>query len=1293
MFKCLAFWVHSLHFEDTNPNSAVFPREIKFIGRMWVPTTLFNDPNFIGTNYTDFFKSCQNPDGSFKEEMVQMMSKKFSGSVLINRRVTSGGNWHTFKLFIEIPTIAGFTHFNTEFPDMSFVGATFGFVLNQFTHYARHLNLAPGTFNLVQMWRNYTWLPLGVPNYYEIDNFAVSLINAVPEESSHVSMSNIKGLPLRLALSQVAGTTEISNVLENGALVDDFTGGERRAFFQALIFAKLLEKQLDSFLERAREEEYVITASDDVWLFDGLRPKVGNNSIKVALYSSFYTKSRPTGCRSKGSRLHRIFAKSKKIRSVLIFNPVGLNEEGGRNCVLECLAYHLKENPNLDSPSVEEFWQNSEIINLILDTFDINDSELLKTINRIVKFNIICYYEEISPNGENSIKPLNWPVYAANSEAPPLRLLCYHEGNDVFGNPIWHACVVSEFGKLKEKLRCRVCGEWFNGTSAHFKKCKQCSFCFRAYIEGGNHYLSCKGRQQKLKKTSEEQQGTMEPSKIDHKEWQLWKNVWFCDFECFQNKQGNHIPYLAVIKSISDDKTYSFWGQNCLQKFTEFVIDPKNKVTGYLYCHNGSGYDFNIILSGMIRWNPKFSKKTTNVLMRGNKILTCQISTKPPLTLRDTYLLAPASLSRLCRDLKIKQEFAKTAFDHSKIFSFESAEKHREEVVKYCIQDVVALEQIFKLFSRAMWDIAPVLLQSSMSLASHALEMWKKIEAGPALSSLVIPNYGIYLILREMYHGGRVLATLPKYDSALWEYVTQEDEAGEFTFFDGEGISLLDFAEICEKAKHLGGKECVKQVDVVSLYPHVMHDQEFPTGAFFPPIFWTNEEDAKKQAYEISQTVRWGKYAQIEHEGNIISAENPGYTMLKKEMFRHCYKVDMTCPENLIVAFLMRKVNDTPVQNLAPLKDYWVTGVELFEALKIGYTLEKVHAKFGWDTLSPVFRKYIGILFRIKEENKKDKTSIMYIVAKLLMNALSGKFGQKIVSRVTKLMAELPEDPDKEFEKLINITTTLIESVDDKGEQLPIGYFFTGDKQKDAMETSLPTHLSVFILAHSRRKMSKMLRYTGGYYDPTKTLMYTDTDSMVVTESTFQLLKKGGFIGNKLGQLEDEFPRELIVAGRFLAPKCYALAILKQVPNSSKCAIAYKIRSKGIPHRGDLFFANSYHLDEREFSVQISELEESISGPVKDLGKKFYVLREKSSDKITMVHPFINISICDLILSEKYYLQVHFGSIIKNSKIKFTLQSKWVSRSLGFNSWWNNPDCPRILKDQEGYEITACKSQ
>lgn len=1238
-----------------------------------------------------------------------MRAVKYSGDFIFTVKQGSRGTWYSFKYSIDLPMLEG-TNFRVYFSDITYLGAIFGLSFGYFVELmlmnpnpTGDARIPEGILDLLKMWQGYQSLanPGDPHEIYEISNLAISFINAHAPNSNHLSFSNVDGRTLREHLSTLFWADPIKSFLEEeGELPENF----KRVFSQGKLFSLFLEKGLDSTLERLRAEDAAITQSDDVWLVDAFRPKPGTISASVQLYSSFFVPKKwppreptstdshftlvssvPTGCRGLSFQLHRIFSKSAKIRRTLVFNPIGLPL--GRNCIFECIAEHLKEvGGTFSVPTLEEFWATPLIFEHGIETLDIMDKPYLTKINEVIKFNVICFMEVVDGTNGNTIVDAGWPLYDKNSQIPPLRLLCNSNGSDVFGFPMWHAVIVSGFGKLKDKIRCKICGEWFGKGSNHFKLCAQCENCGKCFNQNGNHYLSCKKRSflRSLKETDEDL--TLAPSAINHKEWMLHKNVWFCDFECFQNSNGTHVPYLIVIKSISQQNCHIFWGSACLEHFTNFITS--GSVKGYLYCHNGSGYDFNFILVGLLQYSEAFKKKPANVLMRGNKILTCQISSKPPLTLRDTYLLLPSSLSKLCRDLKVKQEFAKTAFDHSKIRSFKTAELHRIEVTKYCIQDVRALEEIFKKFSRAMWDVAPVLLQTSMSLASHALELWKKIEAGPVLNSLVIPSFAIYKILREMYHGGRVLATVPKYDSELFDFVTEENEAGDFTFFDSDGLSLVDFSEI--KSTSAGfKKETLRQVDVVSLYPHVMEAQAFPTGKFYPMKAYPTS-DQPILAKTMVECIKSGKYARIEHDGEIISAENPGYNLLKREMFRHCYKVDMECPE-IIVAFLMRKENDSPVQNLAPLVDHWVTGVELFEAIKIGYTLTAVKASFGWDSLEYVFKKYIGLLFKIKEDNKKDKTSIMYLVAKLLMNALSGKFGQKIVVKITKLLSELPDDPDTTFEKFKNIHTQLIEAIDDQTKKMPVGYIFSGDKKSEDLEATLPTHLSVFILAHSRRKMSKMLRKINGYTDPKRTLMYTDTDSMVVTESTFKKLTEFGFIGSKLGQLEDEFPKDLIVSARFLAPKVYCLCLLRQYPSSDKAAIAYKIRCKGIPHRGDVFFARDYKLDEREFTVKLQEINDAISNEVKDLGKKFYVLREKSTDQITMVLPFINISICDLVLSEKYYLQVHFGSILKDTKTKFSLKSKWMSRCLGLNSWWNNPTCPRILKDNQGYEITGCK--
>lgn len=1339
-----------------NFSATIWPQEAYLI---WQPENILSEnpeKGGVGVDYPQFlFYSrdvvSENPLNFVLNPTIRdtMKAQPVACKATFRRQKTTKGFWSFLKFKVVIP-LKGPRKF--YFPSQSYVGFLFGNLLAHVLFssslylrpeddYLQPLNPEQDLTSLrefftqafidefIARWVDARPRP-GVPEFYEISQLSARLVDSDPTKTKTFSKSRLARMdaigdieshyPLRQGLVELATlvpgledlnasyfyahTQEFRDMLS----ADPNTMLFIRCHKAGLLFASLFYK-IDV---QVQEKPGGFSESDSVWLLDSLEPDFeSSESMILTLNTSFFTKNIPTGCRTH-NRLGRIFSKSSKSREILVFSPLGLP---AKNCVLECVEFYLR---NLEQKfsedflpenfvSANEFLAKPEISAMLFDAINIIDPKTQKVISNAAKINIVCFYEHIDESNTHTIRDAHWPACDAATHLAgeePLRILCHNEGSDAFGYPMWHASVVKGFGSLKNKKLCKHCKDWFSENSPHFSNCSYCDKCGKHFNSKGNHYISCAGKMIQSKKTRED--GLLSPSAISHELWQLWKNVWFADFECFQNKSGTHIPYLVVLKEISSGSnskkgksgsqnfSFTFWGKNCLKDFITFIMDAKNRVTGYLYCHNGSGYDFNLILAGLLQFTDKATGKGLNVLMRGNKILTCQISRKPWLALRDSYLLIPAGLSKICKDLKLDADLSKTSFDHSKIFSFASAEIHKVEAVKYCTQDVEVLERIFKLFSRAMWDIAPVLLQTSMSLASHALEMWKILEKGPILNSLTLPDLSTYAILREMYHGGRVLATVPKYDSGLFDFITEEDADGNFTFFDEDGNTLMDFSEIKENfenfKKELGLKEALKQVDVVSLYPHVMYEKEFPTGVFIPKKV-LSEQNGIEEAEQISSTIKSGKWAILDFDDQIIRAENPGYGSLKAEMFRHCYQVQMECPQDAIVAFLMRKEEGSPVQNLLPLDNYWVTGVELFEAIKIGYTLKKVYAKFGWASLHHVFKKYIGVLFKIKEENKADKSSVMYQVAKLLMNALSGKFGQKIVSRVTTLLSEMPDDPDTQFENLVNIETQIIEALDENDKKQEIGYLFTGDKTEDKMDTSLPTQLSVFILAHSRRKMSKMLRFTGGYFDPKKTLMYTDTDSMVVTESTYKDLVKGRFIGGKLGQLEDEFPKELIVSARFLAPKVYCLMMLKQVPNSSKAAIAYKIRCKGIPHRGDVFFANSYKLDEREFKIQVDEIDEATSTSVKDLSRRFYVIKEKEKDTTVMIHPFINISICDLILSEKFYMQVHFGSILKNSKVKFSLQSKWVSRSLGFNSWWNNPKCPRIMKDTEGYEITACK--
>lgn len=609
--------------------------------------------------------------------------------------------------------------------------------------------------------------------------------------------------------------------------------------------------------------------------------------------------------------------------------------------------------------------------------------------------------------------------------------------------------------------------------------------------------------------------------------------------------------------------------------------------------------------------------------------------------------------------------------------------------------------QIYHIFCETIWKIEPVLVSKHISLASLALDIWKLCENPRIIRSLYLPiNLSDYNVIRSMYYGGRVLPTIAKYDSALWKYVNnQEDD-----FYDMDtGLSYWTFAQCKELLQKLvedkEGEDELKDVDVVSLYPSVMEQQLYPVGKYYWKIL-ENEAEKKMQAKEMEDTIKAGKktilaqdYDQEYDENFEFTIENNAYNNLKMLMFRRCYCVDMEAHPHMKIAFVLRRnsSDDRPEQTLAPLQNHWITGVELFEALRVGYFLKRIHSFITWEELAPVFKIYINKIFKIKEENKKDKTSAMYMVAKLLMNALSGKFGQKIVSDVITLLNSLPRNPARFFNHLHSISYEVIEKLSyGEDHATVIGYLFSGMKKEQDIDIQYPTHLSVFILAHSRRKMSKMLRHVNGYYDEQHTFFYTDTDSLLIRKSTFDLLKKK-FIGSGLGKLEDEFPNDIILCGRFMAPKTYVLCLLKEDKESKKAKIYYKVRCKGIPHRGDVFCKHDYENDDLQ---SWGEVEIAINKPVEDLKTHFYVIHHKTDRTIPeQTIPFIGITACDQVLSGNYLVSVHFGSILKgkDKDNRFIMKTQWIHRRLGLQNWWDQDYCTRIKQDPEGYKMTLCK--
>lgn len=1256
-----------------------------------IPTATTSSWNFLG-----FLNKDIAPDYTWQPLQIpetSVISVPTIGSTSAHTRFTSVGKWQHITISLKIP----FKNF--EIIDLSYIGAFFGSFLYQIRNEAVLYWSAGDNLNtltdLLDLWLLFQPSPPGEPDYYETSSLVLTFLDNDDESLRGTSTSRISGLSLRKQLLYlVENDPDLRPFMQKIALSNIPNEVIDENFIKSAFAALFLKKQAttDDVMKIDGTE---LSVSDNIWTGDELHPTSDASLLKVTLNFSKFTKrpTAPTGCSNRFTEnlILRAFTKASRNKHLVKYKPRGLGFNlSGSNCLIECVTYHLDEYNLEDEKS--KFLCNPIVSAHTNKFIDVLDKELLKNLFSNLSFRInACIEREdgvfksefiFRPNFETSSVILNLVIYK----------------DDLPNQRNWHAIVVEDAAFLNNRKRCTICKEFHVNGAPHFEKCKKCPDCHKHYQDDGIHYVSCKGKVFSKNRNSVPAQ-TLRLKKAKSEEWQNFKNIWFCDFESFCNKDGIHVPYLICLKEIEKPESMkAFYGKTCLKEFADFIMKG-SKVSGYLFCHNGSGYDFNLILLALLK-HGYIPNTGMTILTRGTKILTADIKKKPcSLNLRDSYLYLPSSLSRLCKDFKVDVNKAKTSFDHNLIKSFKDFGKHMAESIAYCKRDVEALEEIYKKFASGLWKVAPVNLPASMSLAAHALEMWKHMEGHSTVGQIPIPKYSDYLLLREMYHGGRTLCTTKAYNSHMYEQVIAEDEDGNSLFFNPDNaLSEDSFEAIQQVMDNLpeGAKEELKLVDVVSLYPFCMKQFLFPGGKFCGTRD-TVEEDQERMATHMMGIIKGGKWAIIDPTSN-IKVINDDYDTLKRNMFKSCYKVDMNCPQDIYVAFIMRKEDGSPIQNLKNLRDFWLTGVELFEAIRIGYTPLRIKAVMSWELSIPIFKNYIDTLFKIKEEHKKDKTSVMYIVAKLLMNALSGKFGQKIVSKVVTLLPQLPDDPDAMFGNLENLASQVIEfSADKHTDGETIGYMFTGDKKKQDLETKLPTQISVFILAYARRVMSKMLRKVNGYRDENHTLLYTDTDSMVVRKSTFNLLQQSGFIGHNLGQLEDEFPNDRIIAGRFLAPKTYCLSILKEVEvedMAPRCAIAYKVRCKGIPHRGDIFFARDYNIGDDSLTVTIQKIDESLSGPVEDLGKRFYVLKNKATDEVELVHPFINIKMCDLILKETHYLHVHFGSIIKSREQsqKFHLKTLWVSRSVGFTSWWSADKCPRV-PTLDPFAITKCKGE
>ena len=789
-------------------------------------------------------------------------------------------------------------------------------------------------------------------------------------------------------------------------------------------------------------------------------------------------------------------------------------------------------------------------------------------------------------------------------------------------------------GKLEilKAKKCNTCCQWImNNLAKHQQTCIRCS-CGRSYKLGNNHATLCvKNHYDKKQRSEWKMAKTFKP---ESSETYDIRTCYFADLETrvppkseINNPlmNGKYVVYAAGVVDYQDEKPALFHGDNSIDSFCRYIVKHMN---GTLWFFNGGRFDNFFLMEWFIK--NKIKIESNSVLIDGTSIMSITVITKKgKLTLRDLCRFLPGSLAANCKAFGLSQSQSKTDFDHSLIKTKDDVEKYKNLFLPYLSQDVTSLRAVFTKYAEAIYQDYKIHVCKFMTGAQIAYAAFTiSLKQGNLLYKTRIEDEEN---IRKAYRGGRVICGRPKYKIKLFDHIVN-------TMVLDEGYYKVDQELYDSITDHL------IYLDVNSLYPAAQVNQKYPVGDY--RYVNVNPDSPSHHTYLKKLKNNW----------------------CKDKWYRRIVKVDVTCPNDLMVPFLMsRNEEKETVQNLLEKKEEWYTGVELWAAMKIGYKVTRIYGFYEWKLMLKIYDDFVYPAYKRKQAAPRDTP--IYTANKNLLNGLTGKFAQK--NNTEKISFILP---DEEIPKKVSPTNNqnITDMCDTDGELL--GYYV---KEKVESEfCRFPIQQSIFILAHSKRIMLKITKDMGILTDEQYAVLYGDTDSIIVLNDAFKRLKQK-WIGEELGQLKEEVDGK-IISLTVLGPKNYNLVYIDR----KTLQIKTKTRCKGIPHIGwdyPAFITNE--IKDQTILSKIDTMTELFDTKkanhffsecnIKD---RYYVIENmETKEKIVCKH--IANQHFDLILNRKVSLKIIFGSMIRkfspDNMSNIYIAPDYKHREMAKNLWWN----------------------
>jgi len=491
-----------------------------------------------------------------------------------------------------------------------------------------------------------------------------------------------------------------------------------------------------------------------------------------------------------------------------------------------------------------------------------------------------------------------------------------------------------------------------------------------------------------------------------------------------------------------------------INKLLTFFTKGSNTIT--IYAHNLSGFDGIFLMKHLLSFG-----KVEPLLFNG-KLMSIKLVTPSgrTITFKDSYLLLPLSLRKLCKAFNIiipkgyfpfkltevfytgvlpKFEYwtdiSQATYDSIKLGFKNKFWSFKDEAIKYCQLDCQCLHEVLTKFNDLIFREFSLNIHKPLTFPALAMRIYK---------TNFMPADTIYQILaeveqniRQSYTGGAVDVYIP------------HNRTGPIS----KQLTKLYY------------------YDVNSLYPSVMSKLMMPVGR--PVAF----------------------------EGNIRLVEPDAFG------FFYC---NITSPDSLLHPILQRRIKGKGT--VAGLGSWtgWICSSEMDNAIKFGYTFEIIKGyQFDRDN---IFEGYVTKMYNLRKEYLSGHP--MNLIAKLLLNSLYGKFGMK-VEKTTVDIFNLNTDADKLALK--TLLESAGESIQDFIQIDDNKYLFVRNTLSNILNEDTYHGSDVNIAIASTITAGARVHMSQFKNNPLFNLYYSDTDSIVIDKPL-----PNEFIGKDLGLVKLE---------------------------------------------------------------------------------------------------------------------------------------------------------------------------